>query len=192
MTRARRPASPSMGEAGRAAAGGGEARDVSIEPQEAVRLPVRTSPPQSSLRDDSSPIEGEPGRTFAQRLRAKLTDAEKAMWRTLRYGELRALNWRRQAPLGPYVLDFVSHSARLVIEVDGAGHSEPAQIAHDAKRTAWLVSQGYRVERFSNHDAQRNTDGVWISVQALAQRSPAAARLTRWRAAHAAENGRES
>jgi len=192
MTKAHRPASPSMGEASRAAAGGGEARDVAGEPLEALPAPTLASPPQSSLRDDSSPIEGEPGRTLARRLRAKLTDAEKSMWRTLRSGELRALNWRRQAPFGPYVLDFVSHPARLVVEVDGAGHSESDQIAHDAKRTAWLESQGYRVERFSNRDATWNADGVWVSVRALAEQSSAAQRLERWRAAHPVDGGIKS
>jgi very-short-patch-repair endonuclease len=76
-----------------------------------------------------------------------MTQPEKLLWSDLRKLEL---NIRRQAPIGRYIVDFVSHAARVVIEVDSACHDLPESEAHDAERTAWLKSQGYRVLRFRN------------------------------------------
>ncbi len=121
----------------------------------------------------------------AKALRATLAPAEKAMWRIVHERELVALNWRRQAPFGTYVLDLVSHPARLVLEVDGAHHAEAAQALHDERRTAFLRSHGYRVERIPNNAALRHGDGVWVSVRAWAWETPARARMERWLTAHA-------
>ncbi|OYX34325.1 MAG: hypothetical protein B7Y99_05620 [Caulobacterales bacterium 32-69-10] len=83
----------------------------------------------------------------ARSLRRAMTLPEKLLWADLRKLDL---NIRRQAPMGRYVVDFVSHAARLVIEVDSARHDLPEDQLHDAERTAWLASQGYRVLRFRN------------------------------------------
>jgi very-short-patch-repair endonuclease len=114
-------------------------------------------------------------------MRAAMTPHEKAMWRLLHEGELVALNWRRQAAFGDYILDFVSHSARLVIEVDGAQHAMSEDAANDAIRTEWLRGQGYKVLRFWNQEALRARDDVWRSVYSVAAATPANARLQRWR-----------
>ena len=120
----------------------------------------------------------------AKAMRAEMTPQEKAVWRLLHDGELVALNWRRQAAFGKYVLDFVSHAARLVIEVDGAKHREIAQAKHDAQRSAWLMGQGYRVLRVWNAEAAKEKDGVWRAIHAAASETRAVARMRRWRKEH--------
>ena len=70
------------------------------------------------------------------------------------------LKFRRQFPLGPYVLDLWCAEARLVVEVDGAHHLEPDQAAHDAERTAWLEARGARVVRFLDTEVLLETDAV--------------------------------
>ena len=148
---------------------------------------MRSSPPQSALRADSSSIEEEPGewlRARAKAMRKEMTPHEKAMWRLLHEGELAALYWRRQSVFRGYILDFVSHPARLVVEVDGAQHGEAGQADRDTKRTAMLNEQGYRVLRFWNDEATRNRDGVWETIFAAAKQTGAAARMRRWRAEH--------
>jgi len=122
-------------------------------------------------------------RSRAKQLRAEMTPHEKAMWRLLHEGELVALNWRRQAAFGDYVLDFVSHPARMVIEVDGGQHAETQVIERDEKRSAWLKAEGYQVIRFWNADVLRAPNDIWRLIQMTALETPAAARLLRWREA---------
>jgi very-short-patch-repair endonuclease len=78
------------------------------------------------------------------------TFAEGKLWQVLRKAEL---HFRRQAPFGPYVVDFVCHTHRLIVEVDGGIHDLPRVAARDAEREAWLTGRGYRVMRFSNDRA---------------------------------------
>ena len=73
-------------------------------------------------------------------------------------GKLTVYKFRRQQPLGRYIVDFVCLEKRLVIEVDGGQHGE--QVAYDAERDAWLRDQGFNVLRFWNHDVLKNIDGV--------------------------------
>ncbi len=120
-------------------------------------------------------------RSRAKQMRAQMTPHEKAMWRLLHEGELVALNWRKQAPFGNYILDFVSHPARLVVEVDGAQHADSEIAKHDAERSGWLASQGYQVVRFWNGEAIRARDEVWRSIQSAALETSAAPRMLRWR-----------
>ena len=96
-----------------------------------------------------------------------MTDAERRLWSALREA-LPGHHWRKQVPFGPYITDFCSHSARLIIEVDGGQHAIAAN--HDERRTHFLVSQGYRVVRFWNNDVLANTDGVIAGIaQALSE-----------------------
>jgi very-short-patch-repair endonuclease len=81
------------------------------------------------------------------------------MWRLLRPFRDEGIPFRRQAPVGPYVLDFVWLSGKLVIEVDGGQHNERPALARDAERTEWLNSQGFEVLRFWNNDVLRNGAG---------------------------------
>jgi len=84
----------------------------------------------------------------AKQLRKNFTDAERALWRVLRSRQLAGYKFRRQQPLGPYIVDFVCFEARLVVEIDGGQHGEEEQLAHDSKRTAWLQNENFRVLRF--------------------------------------------
>jgi adenine-specific DNA-methyltransferase len=82
----------------------------------------------------------------ARRLRRNQSDAEGVLWRHLRNRGLGGRKFRRQHPIGPYVVDFVCIEDRLIVEVDGGQHADPA--CGDAARTRWLEAQGYRVVRF--------------------------------------------
>jgi very-short-patch-repair endonuclease len=107
-------------------------------------------------------------------LRRSTTDAEKRLWRALRE-KLPEAKFRRQVPLGPYFADFVSHSAKLVIEVDGGQHAE--QEAQDARRTAFLNGEGYRVIRFWNNEVMEQLEGVLsVIAAALPPHPPTASR----------------
>ena len=86
-----------------------------------------------------------------------MTDAERVLWRGLR-DALPTHHWRKQVPLGPYTVDFASHSAKLIIEVDGGQHAKAVE--HDLRRTAFLTSEGFRVIRFWNNEVLSNLNGV--------------------------------
>jgi very-short-patch-repair endonuclease len=77
-----------------------------------------------------------------------MTLPEVVLWTALRKARLGRLRFRRQHPLGPYILDFYCLSARIAIEVDGTVHGRREQAQHDARRTAWLAERGVRVIRF--------------------------------------------
>jgi very-short-patch-repair endonuclease len=85
---------------------------------------------------------------LARRLRRDPTFAERQLWKALR--QLDGFHFRRQAPLGDFVVDFVSHRARLVVEVDGGVHALDVVAQRDAEREAWLRGRGYDVVRVSN------------------------------------------
>ena len=93
----------------------------------------------------------------ARRLRRDMTDAERLLWRALRTA-LPEYHWRKQVPFGPYMADFCSHAAKLIIEVDGGQHALAGE--HDAIRTAFLEAEGYRVIRFWNNEVLANVEGV--------------------------------
>ena len=91
-----------------------------------------------------------------------MTDAEMRLWSKLRRVRLGA-RFRRQQPIGPYIVDFYCAAARLVVEVDGDQHSE-MQRAYDSRRDGWLRDEGYSVLRFWNNEVLANTDGVLTEV----------------------------
>lgn len=94
----------------------------------------------------------------AKELRRNSTDAERVLWRQLRAHRFAGYKFRRQQPIGRYIVDLVCFEKRLIIEVDGGQHAE--QVAYDGERSAWLQSQGFRVLRFWNHEVLQNTEGV--------------------------------
>ena len=95
-----------------------------------------------------------------KRLRTFMTDAEQKLWRALRSRGAGA-KFRRQAPLGPYIVDFVCFEARLIVEVDGGQHADNQS---DAERDRYFTEQGYRVLRFWNNDVFKNLEGVLIRI----------------------------
>jgi very-short-patch-repair endonuclease len=97
---------------------------------------------------------------FAKKLRRDQTDVEGKLWLALRDRGFHGFKFRRQQPVGPYIVDFICFDARLVIELDGGQHGTMAGEAADAKRSTRLGEDGYRVRRFWNRDLIENFDGV--------------------------------
>ena len=104
----------------------------------------------------------------ARKMRRAPTDAERTMWRVLRSLKPLGMHFRRQAPIGIYIADFAWHENKIVIELDGSQHAE-LQRGYDARRTAWLMSQGYRVLRFWNNDVLKNPRSVGEGILAAAR-----------------------
>jgi very-short-patch-repair endonuclease len=92
----------------------------------------------------------------AKLLRKNFTDAERALWKNLKAKQMEEYKFRRQEPIGSYIVDFVCHAKRIVIEVDGGQHS----IERDGERDQWLREQGYSVLRFWNNEVLGNIEGV--------------------------------
>src|SRR5262245_49192515 len=111
-------------------------------------------------------------RTRARSLRTNATDAERIIWNAVRAHRLNGASFRRQAPIGPYVVDFVCHDAHLVIEIDGGQHFEAAQARRDVRRDAVLKAKGFRVPRFNNHDVMSNRQGVLETIAASVAVAP--------------------
>ena len=99
----------------------------------------------------------------ARDMRGTLTDAERKLWYALRDRRLQTVKFRRQAPIGFYIADFLCVQHRLVVEVDGSQH---AQSSRDAARDAWLQREGYRVLRFWNHDVLTARESVLATIAA--------------------------
>ena len=97
-------------------------------------------------------------RDRARALRKNLTDAEQRLWRQLKLRQISGAKFRRQQPIGPFIVDFVCFERRVIVEVDGGQHAE--QIEYDDSRTQWLRKQGYRVLRFWNNDVLARTTVV--------------------------------
>jgi very-short-patch-repair endonuclease len=103
-------------------------------------------------------------RTRARSLRRDMTDAERIIWNAVRANRLGGASFRRQTPIGPFIVDFVCHDARLAIEIDGGQHYEPTHMERDVRRDAFLKSKGYRVLRFNNHEVMTNRQGVLETI----------------------------
>ena len=99
----------------------------------------------------------------AKTLRGNQTDAEQRLWYHLRAHRFMGLKFKRQKPMGGYIVDFVCIERRLIIEIDGGQHVE--QEAYDRQRDAWLRDQGYTVLRFWNNDVMRQLDDVLEQVR---------------------------
>jgi len=89
-------------------------------------------------------------------LRRDMTEAERLVWERLRNRQLNGFKFRRQASLGPFVVDFLCLEARIIVELDGGQHSAE----RDAGRSAWIEQQGFEILRFWNHEVFENIDGV--------------------------------
>lgn len=109
---------------------------------------------------------------FARKLRKNPTPAEIRFWKIIE--SLRArYHFRKQVQMGSYVVDFASHKARLVVEIDGETHYVGEGPARDQARDAALAERGYRVLRFTNADVMQNADGVFrVLTDALTERAP--------------------
>ena len=99
----------------------------------------------------------------ARDLRANPTEAEKRLWYALRQCQVEGLRFRRQMPIGYWIVDFACPSRRLIVEVDGGQHADSPR---DARRDSYLASRGWRVLRFWNNEVTGNVEGV---VRAIAE-----------------------
>ena len=99
-----------------------------------------------------------------------MTDAERVIWFAVRDRRLQGFKFRRQATLGPFIVDFLCDEVKLIVEIDGGQHTESA----DADRTGELIAMGYRMIRFWNNEVLTNRDGVLqtIHTHLLASPSP--------------------
>jgi very-short-patch-repair endonuclease len=98
----------------------------------------------------------------ARSLRREMTDAEKLLWRHLRMKQFEGYKFRRQHPLGNFIVDFVCLEAALVLEIDGGQHAE--SVDNDAIRTKWLEIKGMHVMRFWNNEVLTNIEGVKLVI----------------------------
>jgi very-short-patch-repair endonuclease len=99
-----------------------------------------------------------------------MIDAEVNLWMRLRGKQIGGHCFRRQVPMGAYIVDFVCVKAQLVIEVDGGHHLSAAE--YDEQRTAWLNSRGYRVLRFWDNDVLQRQNDVLDSIRVALRNAP--------------------
>src|SRR6476660_2317801 len=99
-------------------------------------------------------------RAAVKRLRANTTPHERILWRALKELPIDGTHFRRQAPLGPYIVDFFCPAGRLIIELDGGHHSDDETAKRDRERQLWLEQEGYRVIRFWNSEIARDLTAV--------------------------------
>ena len=111
-----------------------------------------------------------PTRSKARQLRRNPTDVERLLWQRLRFWQVDDYKFRRQQPLGNYIVDFVCLQKRLIVELDGGQHAE--QTNYDAERDAWLCHQGFTVLRFWNNDVLKNIEGVMELIVKSLQGTP--------------------
>lgn len=147
------------------------ASSMSSEAQ--VRPPAPPLERSGPTPSQPSPLEGEGyrkprrikpgGIARGRRLRAQPTRAEAELWQRLRLSPVR---FHRQAPIGPYVVDFACHRARLVVEVDGGVHQLTDVALRDIRRDERLAAEGYRVLRFTNRQVNEQPEAVCAAVRA--------------------------
>jgi very-short-patch-repair endonuclease len=117
----------------------------------------------------------EPLLKFAKSMRRLPTDAEALLWKRLRGARLVEFKFKRQQPIGDFIVDFVCFERRLVIEVDGGQH----QAEIDEARTQWLEAQGFKVLRFWNNEVLRSGEAVLESIIRALRESPSPQPLSR-------------
>lgn len=106
-----------------------------------------------------------------KRLRSHQTQEENRLWYLLRAKRFGGYKFRRQMPVGPYIVDFACYRGRLVIELDGGQHAEG--VMNDCRRTTYLAARGWRVLRFWNNEFRMNEEAVLMSILAhLAPEQP--------------------
>jgi len=102
---------------------------------------------------------------IARRLRKNATDAERILWGKLRNKQLTGVKFRRQQPIGGYIVDFVTFERKVVVELDGGHHKAQGQKEKDEARNLWLRRQGYEVIRFWDNEVFENLEGVLETIR---------------------------
>jgi very-short-patch-repair endonuclease len=97
---------------------------------------------------------------LAKNLRKRTTDTERRLWQHLRAKRFAGLKFRRQEPIGAYIVDFVCFGKKVIVELDGGQHALRAEMENDSKRNQWYESQGYTVLRFWDNEVLANVQEV--------------------------------
>ncbi|MDF0493751.1 endonuclease domain-containing protein [Bradyrhizobium yuanmingense] len=113
-------------------------------------------------------------RAAAKKLRANTTPHERMLWRALKELPMDGSHFRRQAPIGPYVVDFFCPAKRLIVELDGGHHNEDGVAERDRARQLWLENEGYRVLRFWNSEIATDLTAVMERIYVELYGSPEA------------------
>ena len=130
---------------------------------------------ESGVRENPVKVKSPLPPVFLARIREprqRATDAESLMWKLLRNRQLGGVKFRRQHPVGKFILDFYSEACRLAIELDGGGHAKPSQARYDADRTQALEAEGIRVLRFWNNEMLSNPEGVMERILEAVKEDP--------------------
>ncbi|HFC8546329.1 TPA: DUF559 domain-containing protein [Neisseria lactamica] len=106
-------------------------------------------------------------RQRAKAMRQEMSEAEAKLWQHLRASRLNGYKFRRQQPMGNYIVDFMCVTPKLIVEADGGQHTE--QAAYDHVRTAYLNSFGFTVLRFWNHEILQQTNNVLAEILRVLQ-----------------------
>ena len=105
--------------------------------------------------------------SLAKDLRKRTTDTEQLLWQCLRAKHFEGLKFRRQQPIGPYIVDFVCLEKKIIVELDGGQHALPEEMRNDKKRDQWFEGQGYKVLRLWDNEMLSNIRGVleviWVN-----------------------------
>ena len=95
---------------------------------------------------------------FARHLRKNMTPEESLLWSRIRKKQIHGHRFRRQHPIGPYIVDFICLDARLVIEIDGGQHNQPTQ--QEQHRADYLMEQGFQALRFWNYEVRQELQTI--------------------------------
>ena len=102
---------------------------------------------------------------LARNLRKNSTIQERRLWNLLKNRQFHNLKFKRQQPIGDYIVDFICKEAKIIIEVDGGQQNEPENIEYDKTRTEYLNNLGYKVVRFWNNEIYENIEGVLLKLE---------------------------
>ena len=102
---------------------------------------------------------------LAKQLRQNQTPQEQKLWNIIRNHKFNNLKFKRQQPIGKYIVDFICKDIKLIIELDGGQHNTKENILADEKRTKFLESKGYKVIRFWNNEIDNNIEGVYLELE---------------------------
>ena len=102
---------------------------------------------------------------LARNLRKNSTIQERRLWNLLKNRQFHNLKFKRQQPLGDYIVDFICKEAKIIIEIDGGQHNEPENIEYDKTRTEYLNTLEYKVIRFWNNEIYENIEGVVLRLK---------------------------
>ena len=101
----------------------------------------------------------------ARELRKNMTPQERKLWNIIKNKQFYGYRFRRQFPIGRYIVDFVCRETKIIIEIDGGQHNQPEDIEYDKIRSEFLISEGYQVVRFWNNDIDKNILGVYEKLK---------------------------